>query len=45
MIPGEPVRAPAYWRDVGTLDAYYEAQMYVCGLVPSLNFARIENRS
>ncbi|MGC2637662.1 MAG: glucose-1-phosphate adenylyltransferase [Acidobacteriaceae bacterium] len=37
VIPGEPAPAPAYWRDVGTLDAYYEAQRDVCGLVPSLN--------
>jgi glucose-1-phosphate adenylyltransferase len=37
VIPGEPSPAPAYWRDVGTLDAYYEAQMDVCGLIPSLN--------
>lgn len=37
VIPGEPAPAPAYWRDVGTLDAYYEAQKDLCGLVPSLN--------
>ena len=35
-IPGE---APdtAYWRDVGTIDAYYEAHMDLCGVAPSLN--------
>lgn len=37
MIPGESGATPAYWRDVGTLEAYYEAQMDVCGLVPELN--------
>jgi glucose-1-phosphate adenylyltransferase len=37
VIPGETAPAAAYWRDVGTLDAYYEAQMDICGLVPSLN--------
>ncbi|HLJ77542.1 MAG TPA: glucose-1-phosphate adenylyltransferase [Acidobacteriaceae bacterium] len=37
VIPGEPAPAPAYWRDVGTLDAYYEAQRDVCGLFPALN--------
>ncbi|HEV2323121.1 MAG TPA: glucose-1-phosphate adenylyltransferase [Terracidiphilus sp.] len=37
VIPGEPAPAPAYWRDVGTLDAYYEAQKDLCGVVPSLN--------
>ena len=26
-IPGEPPGADAYWRDVGTIDAYYEANM------------------
>jgi glucose-1-phosphate adenylyltransferase len=37
VIPGEPANAPAYWRDVGTIEAYYEAQMDLCGLLPSLN--------
>ena len=36
-IPGELSGAPVYWRDLGTLDAYYEAQMSLCALVPSLN--------
>ena len=36
-IPGESVDVPVYWRDVGTLEAYYEAHMDLCGLVPSLN--------
>jgi glucose-1-phosphate adenylyltransferase len=37
LIPGEHAGAAIYWRDVGTLDAYYEAQMDLCGLVPPLN--------
>jgi glucose-1-phosphate adenylyltransferase len=37
VIPGELAVAPVYWRDVGTLEAYYEAHMDLCGLVPSLN--------
>ena len=37
VIPGEALRAPVYWRDVGTLEAYFDAQMDLCGLVPSLN--------
>lgn len=37
VIPGEPEIIPAYWRDVGTLEAYYEAHMDLCGLIPSLN--------
>ena len=27
----------AYWRDVGTLDAYYEANMDLCAIEPKLN--------
>jgi glucose-1-phosphate adenylyltransferase len=37
VIPGEALGAPVYWRDVGTLEAYFDAQMDLCGLVPSLN--------
>jgi glucose-1-phosphate adenylyltransferase len=36
-LPGEEVGSAPYWRDVGTLDAYYEAQMDLCGLIPALN--------
>jgi glucose-1-phosphate adenylyltransferase len=36
-IPGEGADSATYWRDVGTLEAYYEAQMDLCSLVPSLN--------
>jgi glucose-1-phosphate adenylyltransferase len=36
-IPGEEPNAAAYWRDVGTLDAYYEAQMDLRSVSPSLN--------
>jgi glucose-1-phosphate adenylyltransferase len=37
QIPGEAPGAAAYWRDVGTLDAYYEAQMDLRAVSPSLN--------
>ena len=37
QIPEEP-DASGYWRDVGTLDAYYEAQMDLCGPMPALIF-------
>ena len=37
QIPGEAPGASAYWRDVGTLDAYYEAQMDLRAVSPSLN--------
>ncbi len=28
---------PAYWRDVGTLDSYWEANMELCSVEPELN--------
>ena len=37
LIPGEAPGAPAYWRDVGTLDAYYEAHMDLRAVSPALN--------
>jgi glucose-1-phosphate adenylyltransferase len=36
-LPGEALGSALYWRDVGTLDAYYDAQMDLCGVVPALN--------
>jgi glucose-1-phosphate adenylyltransferase len=36
-IPGDPVGSPVYWRDVGTLDAYYEASMDLRAVSPELN--------
>ena len=36
-IPGEPPDAAAYWRDVGTIDAYYEANMDLRSVSPALN--------
>ncbi len=36
-IPGEPVGQTAYWRDVGTIDAYYEANMDIRAVEPELN--------
>jgi glucose-1-phosphate adenylyltransferase len=35
LIPGEP--NTAYWRDVGTIDAYYEANMDLRSVAPELN--------
>ncbi|HZS52849.1 MAG TPA: glucose-1-phosphate adenylyltransferase [Bryobacteraceae bacterium] len=37
VIPGDPIGAPQYWRDVGTLDAYYEASMDLRAVSPELN--------
>ncbi len=36
-IPGEPPGKAAYWRDVGTIDAYYEANMDIRNVDPELN--------
>ena len=41
-IPGEPPGKASYWRDVGTLDAYYEANMDLRAIDPELN---LHNRS
>jgi glucose-1-phosphate adenylyltransferase len=35
-IPGEPPNS-AYWRDVGTTDAFYEANMDLRSVLPALN--------
>jgi glucose-1-phosphate adenylyltransferase len=36
-IPGEPADSEGYWRDVGTIDAYYEANMDLRSVSPALN--------
>lgn len=36
-IPGDPVDQPAYWRDVGTIDAYFDASMDLRSVTPALN--------
>ncbi len=36
-IPGDPAGASSYWRDVGTIDAYFEANMDLRNVVPALN--------
>ena len=36
-IPGEEADQHPYWRDVGTLDAYYDASMDLRRTVPELN--------
>lgn len=36
-IPGEPADAAPYWRDVGTIDSYYEANMDLRAVSPALN--------
>jgi glucose-1-phosphate adenylyltransferase len=36
-IPGEAADASAYWRDVGTIDTYYDANMDLRSVKPALN--------
>ncbi|MGA2268702.1 MAG: glucose-1-phosphate adenylyltransferase [Bryobacteraceae bacterium] len=36
-IPGEPADGLPYWRDVGTIDSYYEANMDLRSVTPALN--------
>ena len=36
-IPGDPADSQVYWRDVGTIDAYYDATMDMRAVAPVLN--------
>ncbi len=36
-IPGDPPGQDPYWRDVGTIDAYYNASMDLRAVTPALN--------
>jgi glucose-1-phosphate adenylyltransferase len=36
-IPGDPLTQEPYWRDVGTIDAYFEANMDLRSVTPALN--------
>ena len=36
-VPGETTRDQGYWRDVGTLDAYYDAHMDLIAERPAFN--------
>ena len=36
-IPGDPSTQQPYWRDVGTIDAYYDASMDLRAVTPALN--------
>tara|TARA_R110002073_G_scaffold332410_3_gene518331 strand:+ start:56752 stop:58197 length:1446 start_codon:yes stop_codon:yes gene_type:complete len=37
VVPGEPSNAEPYWRDVGTLDSYFQANMDLRSRLPALN--------
>jgi glucose-1-phosphate adenylyltransferase len=36
-VPGATERDSGYWRDVGTLDSYFDAQMDLCAVHPIFN--------
>jgi glucose-1-phosphate adenylyltransferase len=36
-VPGEDPAAERYWRDVGTLDSYFESHMDLCAVIPAFN--------
>src|SRR5439155_11358997 len=36
-IPGESTESMPYWRDVGTIDSYYDASMDLRSVSPALN--------
>ena len=36
-VPGEAPGAERYWRDVGTIDSYFDAHMDLCATVPAFN--------
>ena len=36
-VPGETAGAERYWRDVGTIDSYFDAHMDLCATVPAFN--------
>lgn len=37
LCPGDAERARGYWRDVGSIDAYFEASMDLVSVAPQLN--------
>jgi glucose-1-phosphate adenylyltransferase len=38
VVPGEDEHGRGYWRDIGTLDAYWQAQMDLIEIHPQFNF-------
>jgi glucose-1-phosphate adenylyltransferase len=36
-VPGQHAGATRYWRDVGTLDSYFDAHMDLCALIPGFD--------
>ncbi len=42
VVPGATERSAGYWRDVGTLDSYYEAHMDLVDIEPIFNLYNIQ---
>jgi glucose-1-phosphate adenylyltransferase len=42
VVPGLTVHGQRYWRDVGTLDAYFDAQMDLISVVPAFNLYNMQ---
>jgi glucose-1-phosphate adenylyltransferase len=42
VVPGESERDHGYWRDVGTLDAYYDSHMDLVSIDPVFNLYNME---
>jgi glucose-1-phosphate adenylyltransferase len=42
VVPGESPRDHGYWRDVGTLDAFYDAHMDLVSVDPVFNLYNME---
>jgi glucose-1-phosphate adenylyltransferase len=42
VVPGESERDHGYWRDVGTLDAYYDSHMDLVSVDPVFNLYNME---
>jgi glucose-1-phosphate adenylyltransferase len=42
VVPGESERDHGYWRDVGTIDAYYDAHMDLVSVDPIFNLYNME---
>ena len=36
-VPGEHTDVERYWRDVGTIDSYFDAHMDLCAIVPAFD--------
>jgi glucose-1-phosphate adenylyltransferase len=42
VVPGSTEQDHGYWRDVGTLDSYYDAHMDLVSVVPMFNLYNLE---